>query len=399
MKPLRYFFFVSLFLLMSCGSDDPNVNGTDDPDGTPMDDDVEAMEEVEITLVNAFPNLSFAQPLDLQSANDGSNRLFVAEKGGTIHVFDNDSNVQGSAIFLSLPNISTTSEQGLLGFVFHPNFASNGHFYVCYTPSRSVSRISRFTVTADGNSASTTSELVLLEIPQPQTNHNGGQLAFGQDGFLYIAMGDGGGSGDPQNNAQNNSNLLGTILRIDIDNQEGNLNYSIPTDNPFLNISEARNEIYAYGLRNPWRMSFDTETGDLWTGDVGQNAIEEIDIITIGSNYGWRLFEGTACFSGNCDDTNLVAPIFEYTQDNGDRSITGGYVYRGASNSSLFGRYIYGDFVSGRVWALEADGSNNELLLETGLNIASFGTDAQNELYLCAFDGRIYRLEEETNPI
>jgi glucose/arabinose dehydrogenase len=238
------------------------------------------------------------------------------------------------------------------------------------------------------------SESVVLEIPQPRTNHNGGQLAFGPDGHLYISVGDGGGAGDTNGNAQNRANLLGNILRIDVDNTLGSLNYSIPPDNPFVDEPDFRSEIYAYGFRNPWRMSFDTQTDKLWAGDVGQNTIEEIDIIELGGNYGWNLYEGTDCFSGDCNDSGLMNPIFEYSQRSGDRSITGGYVYRGTENPSIIGKYIFGDFVSGRIWAFDEDGGSNRILAETGLGITSFGTDADQELYVCAFDGNIYKFEE-----
>ena len=282
--------------------------------------------------------------------------------------------------------------------MFHPNFENNGYVYLCYTPSERLSVISRFTVSnANPNNLDLASELELIEIPQPAVNHNGGQIAFGPDGYLYIAMGDGGGSGDPDGNAQNRTNLLGNILRIDVDNTENEFNYAIPADNPFANDVDARNEIFAYGFRNPWRMSFDTVTGKLWTGDVGQNQIEEIDVVELGGNYGWKLFEGTSCFSGDCNDSGLIPPIFEYNQDNGDRSITGGYVYRGDELTTLQGKYVYGDFVSGRIWTLTEDGSTNELLIESGFNIASFGTDANQELYLCAFNGNIYKFSLEEN--
>ena len=386
-------FFLLVILCMSCNSDDSGNNSDDtapNDDGTPIDGTT-------LELVNAFPNLSFTQPLDLQSPNDDSNRIFIVEKTGMIKVFSNSSDVDSFQTFLDIGSrISTESEQGLLGMAFHPNFSANGYFYVHYSPNTTTSRISRFTA-GGNNTADLGSELVIMDIPQPFTNHNGGQLAFGPDGFLYLAIGDGGSAGDPDNNAQNTGNLLGTILRVDIDNPDSGRNYGIPSDNPFIGQSITRDEIYAFGLRNPWRMSFDTGTGNLWVGDVGQNAIEEIDIITSGGNYGWKLFEGTSCFSGNCDNTGLVPPIFEYGQSNGDRSITGGYVYRGSNLSTISGKYIYGDFVSGRIWALELDGSDNEELLSSGLNIASFGTDTNEELYICTFDGAIYRFVESTN--
>jgi len=387
---MRLFPFYCLLLMLvfsSCNND----GGSD----TIMDDDGESMEEAALGLVNAFPQLSFSQPLDLQSPDDGTNRIFVAEKGGRIRVFTNEPTVNEDTVFLDLSaNLSTVSEQGLLGLAFHPNYQSNGFFYVYYTPTAGLSQVSRFTVSANAAIADAASELVLLEIPQPATNHNGGQIAFGPDGYLYIALGDGGGGGDPFENGQDRSTLLGSILRIDVDSQENGLNYSIPTDNPFIGEPNVREEIYAYGLRNPWRMSFDTQTGELWTGDVGQNAIEEIDVVVSGGNYGWPIFEGTRCFSGDCNDTGLIDPIFEYAQDNGDRSITGGFVYRGTTVPSLQGKYIYGDFVSGRIWALELDGTLNELVEASRLNIASFGTDTSQELYVCAFDGSIYKFQE-----
>ena len=373
--------FLCVFLI-SCNNDDSTGNENGMPN-----------EGITLDLTNAFPNLSFSQPLDLQSPNDGTNRIFVVEKGGLIKVFTNDMQAVQFEVFLDVSgNLSTESEQGLLGLTFHPNFSSNGYIYVHYSPNTFTSRISRFT--AVDNSADLGSELIILDIPQPATNHNGGQLAFGPDGFLYLAIGDGGGAGDPDNNAQNRSNLLGNVLRIDVDTPSNGLNYGIPPSNPFVGEPNVRPEIFAYGLRNPWRMSFDTQTGDLWTGDVGQGAREEINIVESGGNYGWKLFEGTNCFSGDCDDTGLISPIYEYDHSNADRSITGGYVYRGTENNTIQGKYIYGDFVSGRIWALELDGSVNELLLESGLNIASFGTDANEELYLCAFNGSIYKVVE-----
>ena len=387
MKALKLFTYsIGLLICFSCGTESTTIDSnTDDVDPLGGNETVE--------LINAFPNLSFSQPLDFQSPRDGSNRVFVAEKTGAILVFNNDETATEADIFLDLRGtISTLSEQGLLGFAFHPNFESNGYVFVCYNPSTTLSVISRFTVSnSNTNSIDLNSELILIEIPQPATNHNGGQVAFGPDNYLYIALGDGGGAGDPNNNAQNKMNLLGSILRIDVDNTQEGLNYAIPSDNPFVGSAIDRQEIYAYGFRNPWRMSFDTSTGRLWAADVGQNQIEEIDIVGADANYGWRLFEGTSCFSGDCDNTDLVAPIFEYNQNNGDMSITGGYVYRGELISSLQGKYIYGDFVSGRIWSLTEDGSDNELLFETGLNIASFGTDANEELYLCTFNGSIFK--------
>lgn len=392
MKPVFLISLFAILLVFSCGTDDSDADQENNEEQNENPNP-----SITLELVNAFPNLSFTQPLDLQSPSDGTNRIFVAEKGGLIKVFGNSDSVDNFDVFLDVSgNLSTESEQGLLGLAFHPDFSSNGFFYIHYTPNTSTSRISRFSAPPQSNGADARSELVLMDIPQPATNHNGGQLAFGPDGFLYLAIGDGGGAGDPDNNAQNRSNLLGNILRIDVDNFDAGLNYGIPSTNPFIDESNVRPEIFAYGLRNPWRMSFDSQTGTLWTGDVGQGAREEVNSIESGGNYGWRLFEGTNCFSGDCDDTGLIPPVFEYDHSNADRSITGGYVYRGDDLTTLSGRYIYGDFVSGRIWALALDGSSNEFLFSSGLNIASFGTDANEQLYVCAFDGSIYTFVETT---
>lgn len=381
-KPLMLLAF-TLAIALACQTEDAEVSNSDD----------DSSAEEELVLVNAFENLSFTQPLDLQSPNDDTNRIFVVEKQGAIKVFLNENNVSETSTFLDLSgNLVTDSEQGLLGLAFHPNYAVNGYFYVYYNPTNSISRISRFTVSSAANVADADSEVVILEIPQTATNHNGGQLVFGADGYLYISSGDGGGNAA---DAQNLSNLLGTILRIDVDNTSNGLNYSIPGDNPFTNNTEVRNEIFAYGLRNPWRMSFDTQTNALWTGDVGQNAIEEIDIIVSGGNYGWNTLEGSSCYSGDCSDiSDFIAPVFEYNQSNGDRSITGGFVYRGTTIPALQGKYVYGDFVSGRVWMMNLDGTSNELIEDTGYNIAAFGTDLNQELYLLDLSGGIYKFTQ-----
>ncbi len=405
MKMLRVCFVLLWLLSYSCDSKDSNIE-IDSTDDTMVDDVGDTSEEPileetspTITVTNAFPNLGFSKPLDLQSPADGTNRIFVVEQGGTIQVFENQTSVLSSETFLDIKNsLVSGGELGLLGFAFHPNYSENRLFYVYYTPTNDLAVVSRFQVSASNiNVADSSSERILLRIPQPFTNHNGGQLAFGPDGFLYISSGDGGSGGDPQGNAQNLSNLLGKTLRIDVDASDIGLEYGIPSDNPFVNQGNARGEIYAYGLRNPWRMSFDSQTGSLWAGDVGQGELEEIDIVTSGANYGWKYFEGTTCFSGDCDSSGLTPPIFEYNHDAGDKSITGGYVYRGAALNSLKGQYIYSDFLSGRIWSLNAENTqnlNNRLLVESGLNVSSFGTDANNEIYVCAFDGKIYKFVE-----
>ncbi|MFX1255433.1 MAG: PQQ-dependent sugar dehydrogenase [Promethearchaeota archaeon] len=353
---------------------------------------------------NAFPNLSFENPVGIYHAGDGTNRLFVVEQKGVIHVFENSKDVSSTQVFLDITDqVLFGGEQGLLGLAFHPNFTENGYFYVDYTktnPRRTV--IARFTIdSVDPNQADEASELVLLEVEQPYSNHNGGQIAFGPEGYLYIALGDGGSAGDPLNNAQRRTTLLGSILRINVDTTSDGLNYAIPIDNPFSGNTEGyRKEIYAYGLRNPWRFSFDPVTGWLWTGDVGQDAWEEIDIIESGKNYGWKIMEGNHCYSPpvSCDTSGLELPIWEYGHNVGT-SVTGGFVYRGSSLPDLNGSYIYGDYVFGQIWSLNYNGVDttiNTLLVDTPLLIASFGIDQQNELYICAFDGKIYQLYENS---
>ncbi len=351
--------------------------------------------------VVAFPGLSFTRPVDLQYSPDNTGRLFVVEQAGVISVFQNDANTSTKEPFLDIRSRvdDRGNEEGLLGLAFHPDYKSNSYFYVNYTasnPDRTV--ISRFSASnANPDHADAGSEVVLLSISQPYSNHNGGQLSFGPDGYLYIATGDGGSGGDPKENGQDRKTLLGKILRVDVDNPTDGKHYGIPADNPFTGNSQGfREEIYAYGLRNPWRFSFDVENGRLWTGDVGQNAWEEIDIIEKGGNYGWNTMEGNHCYDprSGCDRTGLKNPIHEYDRNEGI-SITGGFVYRGPSLEGLTGKYIYADFATRRVWALEhADLSNptNSLLFEASFNISSFGVDQNQELYLCGFDGKIHKL-------
>ena len=354
-----------------------------------------------LQLVEAFPKLNFTRPVDLQHAGDNTDRLFVLEQRGVISVFQNDTNIDDAAVFLNMETQvkDKGNEEGLLGLAFHPNYQDNGFFYVNYTadnPARTV--ISRFEVSdSDPDIADAGSELVLLEFEQPYSNHNGGQLSFGPDSYLYIAVGDGGSGGDPQGNGQNKETLLGSILRIDVDHPSAQLNYGIPETNPFAGNEEGfKEEIFAYGLRNPWRFSFDPQTEKLWTGDVGQNRFEEINIIENGKNYGWNTMEGFHCFEpkSGCEEEGLASPVWEYSQDNGDRSVTGGFVYRGSSISELEGLYVYADFVSGRIWTLDATKLNspiNKELMRAPFPVASFGVDQQNELYLCGFDGNIYK--------
>ena len=362
------------------------------------------------SIENAFPNLSFTDPVGIYHADDGTGRLFIIEQPGTIKVFNNDPSTTTVETFLNITSIVEQdpgyTEEGLLGLAFHPNFSENGYFYVNYTdysPKRNV--IARYTVSsANPNQADTeSSPLIILEVNQPYTNHNGGQLDFGSDGYLYISFGDGGSSGDPQGNGQNLQTLLGTIVRINVDSPSNGQNYSIPVDNPFVSDLNALDEIYAYGLRNMWRFSWDPVTGLLWGADVGQYSWEEIDIIYPGLNYGWNTMEGNHCYPAgtSCSSEGFEPPVFEYAlYVDGVCSVTGGYVYRGTETPSLNGKYIYGDWCTGDIWALtySSDGvTENEHLIQSGINITSFGLDQDSELLICA-NSNIYKLISDEEP-
>jgi glucose/arabinose dehydrogenase len=347
-------------------------------------------------------------PIVITGAGDGTNRMFVASQYGSVHVFENSPQAKTVAKFLDIrdqvaynPN---ENEEGLLGLAFHPQFAKNRQFFVFYTaarkkggPRRSV--ISRFRVSADDpQRADPASEEILLTVPQTYWNHNGGTLKFGPDGYLYIAIGDGGDGNDPHMNGQNLQTLLATILRIDIDRKDKDLSYAIPKDNPFAKEKKlARREIWAYGLRNVWRMSFDRKTGDFWAADVGQNLWEEINIIRRGGNYGWNLREGRHAFGpgGNGPREDLIEPIWEYGRTYG-KSITGGCVYCGTQVPRLAGAYLYADYVSGHVWALWYDAATssvtaNRTLRESGPPIITFGEDDQGEVYFTSPQGDILK--------
>jgi glucose/arabinose dehydrogenase len=341
-----------------------------------------------------------ASPTAITTAGDGSGRLFITLQGGTIKLFD------GSKLqtFLDIsPLVSNGAEQGLLSTAFHPQYGSNGFFYVNYTNTAGATVIARYRVSANPDVADPNSAVILLTIAQPFDNHNGGQLQFGPDGYLYIGMGDGGSAGDPGNRAQDLGQLLGKLLRIDVNSAAP----YIPPTNPFVGTPGARGEIWARGLRNPWRFSFDRLTGDLFIADVGQSSREEVDFqpanSTGGQNYGWRRMEGTACFnpSSGCNDGSLTLPIIEYDHSQGC-SITGGYRYRGTGSPSLFATYLFGDLCSGRIWgATEAGGGAWTItqLLDTSLVISTFGEDESGELLVAHYDavnGAIYRIVEQT---
>ncbi|WP_248478874.1 PQQ-dependent sugar dehydrogenase [Spirosoma liriopis] len=355
-----------------------------------------------VRAVNAYPKLTFDSPVEYTHANDGSNRVFVVEQVGRIKMFDNNPDVTSSQTYLDIRNkVAYGGEMGLLGLAFHPKFKENGFFFVNYTKNNPRETIvSRFKASStNASQVDPNSEVILFRFKQPYSNHNGGKVLFGPDGYLYVATGDGGSGGDPQNNGQDRSSWLGKILRVDVNSTEKG-HYGIPADNPFANNKEGlREELFAYGLRNPWRISFD-EKGQLWAGDVGQNEIEEVDIITKGGNYGWRVKEGREDYKaeGNSTPKNLIAPIWQYPHRDGNISITGGIVYRGAQNPSLRGKYVYADYASGRVWALTPNGtksaSNQEIVPRAGA-ISAFGEDQKNELYLCDLgEGKILKLVE-----
>lgn len=361
--------------------------------------------ELELQMVTDF----FNDPVIIANAGDGSNRLFIGDKDGRIWIWTGSQVLANPFLDIRSQVQSSASEQGLLGLAFHPQYSVNGYFYVYYsTPDPPgppdvdhLSVVSRFSVSgANANLADPASEVVVLTQNQPNWNHNGGNLAFGPDGYLYIALGDGGGAGDTPNNGQNPETLLGSILRIDVD---GGPPYAAPPDNPFVGGPGA-DEIWAWGLRNPWRFSFDRSTGDLFIGDVGQGNWEEIDFQPAasegGENYGWRCYEGNHAYntSGCGPPTDYVFPILEYSHGQGC-SVTGGYRYRGADFPNLVGYYLYADYCSGTIWGATDDGGwSTTPLLATGHSISTFGEDESGELYLADRGGAraIYRIVDNS---
>jgi glucose/arabinose dehydrogenase len=335
-----------------------------------------------ITLVPVLSGLS--APLLATNARDGSHRLFIVEQGGVIKVLQPGATTP--TVFLNISSkLLSGGEQGLLGLTFHPQFATNRRFFVNYTRKPDgATVVAQYLVSAGNpNVADPLSEIVFLVISQPFANHNGGMVEFGPDGFLYIGMGDGGSGNDPGNRAQNINDLLGKMLRIDVDTPNGAVPYSSPPSNPFFGATPGADEIYAVGLRNPFRFSFDRETGDLYAGDVGQSAREEIDIITLGGNYGWRIWEGTSCTGndpGLCTPAGFTFPIAEYIHAAGRCAVLGGYVYRGTIGSLPLGSYVYGDLCTGEIFRL-LNGTAT-LALDTALSITSFGEDEAGEVYV-----------------
>lgn len=362
---------------------------------------------VERTTPGSYPLITlthiaggFESPVHITHAGDNSGRLFVVEQRGRIQELDN-------GIFLDIsdrvrsPFSDGGNEEGLLSLAFPPGYGfGKDHFYVYYTRTDGNNQVSRFSLSGDPDIADPNSEETIITLDHPTySNHNGGQLFFGDDGFLYISTGDGGGGGDPDKNGQDTNSLLGKLLRIDV--EAGVDPYQIPPSNPFVGEPDHRGEIWSLGLRNPWRFSFDRLTGDLYLGDVGQGSWEEVDFQPAGSlggtNYGWNIKEGLECYNAaNCDDQGMTDPVFVYpTHVNGTCSITGGYVYRGQDYPGLYGSYIYGDYCNGNIWGLNNQAGEwaNQLLLDTSLSISTFGEDENGELYLADIStGDIYQV-------
>jgi glucose/arabinose dehydrogenase len=398
----RFLPVASLGALLSCGDPAMAAHGTA-RDAAPI--------APGISLSRVYPRLSFDLPVALVQAPGNNGRWYVLEQGGVIRRFRNVADPAISKVVLDIHDrIACCGEAGLLGFAFHPDFPATPRAYVSYTrpgPGAGVplvSYVSEFTTQDGGLTFDPGSERPLLTVDQPYSNHNGGNIAFGPDGYLYIGLGDGGSGGDPQNHAQNVNDLLGSMLRIDVDVAPP-AKYAIPPDNPFAGNAGCAGtsgcpEIYAWGFRNPWRWSFDTATGTLWVGDVGQDNAEEIDIVESGGNYGWRCYEGTLAY-----DTQGCGPRGDYdfpvaSYDHGlGYAVTGGYVYHGVRVPLLRNAYVYGDYGSGRIWAIDAQLDPPVLLIDSAHSISSFGQDLRGEVYLLDYgDGGIYRIDRGGSP-
>lgn len=355
----------------------------------------------------------FVNPLDIEQPHDGSGRLFVVEQGGRVQII-NSGGMRGGSPFLDVSGrtgFTSGGETGLLGLAFHPMYAQNRRLFVNYTRNLAgqlQTVIAEFTASSsNADFADAATENILFTVNQPFSNHNGGGLAFGKDGFLYIALGDGGSAGDPQCNGQNINVLLGKMLRIDVDAQPAaGLNYAIPAGNPFAG-QNGRDEIWLYGLRNPFRFSFDSASGNLWVGDVGQNTYEEVDMLTAqqgGANMGWNLREGIHPFPSTCTQTGntLTDPIFDYDHSQGDITVIGGYVYHGTKMPALAGIYVFGDFGSGRIWSLTKNGQNwtrGDLTTTSAGDLSAFGEDQNGELYVARYSsGMVERVHQTGQP-
>lgn len=393
---------ITSLILISCSNSDPVASVLEQEQEPVVEDDAQCQPislngvDAKIELRRIVPSISLNQPITMIQAPDNDERWYVAERQGLIHRFSIDDPARTELGDLSDRVGSSGLEQGLLGIEFHPNYPIVRELFVSYTDVEGNSVISKFELDTD-EKLKLDSESIILTQQQPFSNHNGGWIAFGPDGYLYIGFGDGGDGGDPQNNAQNPSNWLGAMLRIDVRQSP----YMIPEDNPFSSntacgLDSPCPEIWAWGLRNPWRWSFDRETGKLWAGDVGQNQWEEISLLEAGKNYGWRCYEGNHDFNlmGCNERASYQFPVAEYSHEEG-RSVTGGYVYRGDDIPLLQGQYLYADFLSGNIWGVDVEQQNSSavrLIDNSGLNIASFAESRQKELFLIDFNGGIYQL-------
>ncbi|MDH4133060.1 MAG: PQQ-dependent sugar dehydrogenase [Gemmatimonadota bacterium] len=377
-RPAMMTIFTLFALLLGCGSSEP-----DDPPPPPAGLGLD-------TIASGLD-----APVFLTAPPGDTARLFVVEKSGAIRIIRNRSVL--AAPFLDLTDsVSRGSEQGLLGMAFSPDYATSGRFYVSYTRLNGSSVIARYQVSGNADLADPASGFTLLTVPQPYSNHNGGMIAFGPDGYLYVGLGDGGSGGDPQGTGQDRSDLLGSILRLDV---SGSGTYTIPGSNPYVNTAY-RGELWNWGLRNPWRFSFDRQAGDLYIADVGQNAWEEVNVQPAGSaggeNYGWNLMEGTNCYTSGCSPAGLTLPVLDYGHNQGC-SVTGGYVYRGSAIPALVGHYLYADYCNGWVRSFQYQGGQaanrlDRAELRPGGNITSFGEDARGELYILTDNGRVQRI-------
>jgi len=352
----------------------------------------------------------YTEPVGIAIIKDDASRFFVMERGGLIKIVSKNGKTTNATPFLDISSLlgkceGYCKERGLLGVAFHPEYASTRKFFINYTQENSERElftiVSQFRVDAsEPDVAISDSETILLKFAQPYSNHNGGDIQFGPDGYLYVASGDGGSGGDPEENGQNRSTMLGKILRIDVDKTSSGQSYAIPPDNPFVSDSSTLDEIWAYGLRNPWRISFDTKEGDLFIADVGQNKWEEVNFQLSssggGQNYGWNNYEGTHCFKNECNpnDASFTFPILEYEHTDDACSITGGYVDRSKSNF-MNGRYFYGDYCNGNIWSAKLVDDNwevEDVMNGSKLSISSFGQDTDGNVYVINLLGDIYRL-------
>ncbi len=377
-------------LLLITASVNAACNSATEVEDGPDDGDPPTLDQVGLSVAAS----GFDMPVHL-TAPTGDSRLFVAEKGGRIKIVEGGATRATS--FLDISNlVSNAREQGLLSLAFHPNYIANGHFYVYYTDVSGASRVARYAVSSDRNVADAGSAKLILQLAQPHTNHNGGLIAFGPDGMLYIGLGDGGGSGDPDDNGQDLGTLLGALLRIDVD---GGDPYAIPPDNPFVGDASALDEIWAYGLRNPWRYSFDGDQAAIYIADVGQNTWEEINVesaVVGGLNYGWNIMEGQDCFNvANCDRAGMELPVLQYSTATAGCAVVGGFVYRGSAINGLSGNYFYSDNCEGWIksFKLEFGQATQRFAWDLG-NIGavlSFGEDGDRELYVLSANGNVYQ--------